>query len=47
MKKAEDLSNELNKPKYEEIKAELDQKINKIKNGITDTSNKNDYHDAT
>ncbi|CRH45582.1 Uncharacterised protein [Chlamydia trachomatis] len=47
LKKAEDLSNELNKPKYEEIKAELDQKINKIKNGITDTSNKNDYHDAT
>ncbi|MDI3350847.1 hypothetical protein [Mycoplasmopsis arginini] len=47
LKKAEDLSNELNKPKYEEIKAELDQKINKIKNGITDTSNKNDYRDAT
>ncbi|SGA02235.1 Uncharacterised protein [Chlamydia abortus] len=47
MKKAEDLSNELNKPEYEEVKAELDQKINEIKNGITDTSDKEDYQDAT
>ncbi|WP_369991466.1 hypothetical protein AB8O52_00345 [Mycoplasmopsis arginini] len=47
LKKAEDLSNELNKPEYKEIKAELDQKINEIKNGITDTSNKEDYQDAT
>lgn len=47
LKKAEDLSNGLNRPKYEDIKAELDQKIAEIKNGITDTSTKKDYQDAT
>ncbi|WP_060823466.1 coiled-coil domain-containing protein [Mycoplasmopsis arginini] len=47
LKKAEDLSKELNKPEYKEIKEELDLKINEIKNGITDTSNKKDYQDAT